>query len=443
MNSQRVEGADIGVNSELLIFSPPVTNAGIDSINWIDYRPVNQLSEHSSIEFTVPGSGASYIDLRRSRLYVKAKIVKGDGSAINSAEDSVGPVNLWLHSLFSQVDVYFQQKLISSSGTTYPYKAMIDTSLNYGSDSRESQLQAALYYKDSASGDQYMDAVTFKAMDAVMNTGLKKRAEFTEDSREVDMEGVLTSDVFNLDRYLINGVEVRIKLFQSKDPFRLMAKDGDKERYKVVLTDCVFKVCKLNLDPGLLTAHGDTIKTTPAIYPYTKTDLRSFSIAKGTYSIRIDDIFNGTVASKLVCSMVKASAFSGSYDRNPFNFQHCNIEFIAFYANGQSIPARGLQPNFEKKNFIEAYQSVFNGTGLDTKDFGCYSTREEYDQGNTLMAFCPDGYILTAGDQASLRRGNLSLEIRMSKALEEPMTLLVYGSFPSAFQVDASRAVIQ
>ena len=56
------------------------------------------------IEFHVSGTGDEYLDLAGTQLFVKAKITKANGTAIY-ADTQVGPVNLFLHSLFSQVDV--------------------------------------------------------------------------------------------------------------------------------------------------------------------------------------------------------------------------------------------------------------------------------------------------------------------------------------------------
>ena len=74
--------------------------------------------------------------------------MKGDGGSLEAA-NIVTPVNLWLQSLRNQVDVFLQQKLISSSGTNYSYKALMDVLLNYGVDAELSQLQTQLFYRDS------------------------------------------------------------------------------------------------------------------------------------------------------------------------------------------------------------------------------------------------------------------------------------------------------
>ena len=42
------------------------------------------------------------------------------------------PVNVLLHSMFSQEDVSLNGTLISSSTNTYPYRSMLETLLSYG-----------------------------------------------------------------------------------------------------------------------------------------------------------------------------------------------------------------------------------------------------------------------------------------------------------------------
>ena len=91
------------------------------------------------IEFNVSGTGEEYLDLARTQLYVKA-----NGTALD-ADTQVGPVNLFLHSLFSQVDVSLNERLISASTNTYHYRAMIESLLNYGEEAKTSQLSMACH----------------------------------------------------------------------------------------------------------------------------------------------------------------------------------------------------------------------------------------------------------------------------------------------------------
>jgi len=70
--------------------------------------PISQITSDSLIEFVISGqNGLELLDLQNCLIYVKAKITKADGSGIAATED-IGPVNLFLPSLFSQVDVTLQ-----------------------------------------------------------------------------------------------------------------------------------------------------------------------------------------------------------------------------------------------------------------------------------------------------------------------------------------------
>jgi hypothetical protein len=45
----------------------------------------------------------------------------------------LGPVNLWMHSLFSDVSVSLNEKLVSPPTSLYPYIAYIEALLSYSS----------------------------------------------------------------------------------------------------------------------------------------------------------------------------------------------------------------------------------------------------------------------------------------------------------------------
>ena len=61
-------------------------------------------------------------------LFVEAQIVNTDGSNLEP-DTNVGPVDLWMHSLFSDVSVSLNEKLVSPPTSMYPYRAYIETLL--------------------------------------------------------------------------------------------------------------------------------------------------------------------------------------------------------------------------------------------------------------------------------------------------------------------------
>jgi len=166
-------------------------------------------------------------------LYVQAKITKRNGTALE-ATTVVAPVNLFLHSLFSQVDISLNGTQVTSSTNTYPYRAMLKTLLSYGGDAKKSQLTSAMYYEDQPGR---MDAFTVDNVDT-RNSGLVERRKFTTQSKTVDMIGIIHADMFFQSRYLLNEVDVKIKLTRSRDEFCTMSAADEKSKVKIVCTVC-------------------------------------------------------------------------------------------------------------------------------------------------------------------------------------------------------------
>ena len=161
-------------------------------------------------------------------------------------------------------------------------------------------------------------------------------------SKTVDLEGKLFPDAFNFSRYLLNEVLVSVRFFQSSDDFRLLSGEGVDKKFKVELLDVAILGCYVTLDPEVVKAHTKSLEKEKAIYPYTSTQMKSFAVPKGQFSASFGDIYSGKVPNNLVLGIVSAEAATGSQQKNPFNFQHCDLESVTLYVNDQSIPFKPL-----------------------------------------------------------------------------------------------------
>jgi hypothetical protein len=163
----------------------------------------------------VTATGDDYLDLTNSFLCVRAKITRVNGDDLDAA-DMVGPVNNFLRSLFSQVDVSLNGTLTTSSMKTYAYRAYIETLLSYGADGKTSQLtRVALFYKDEAGKMDKPNPLAANAADR--NSGLASRQAFAAESHEINMIGRIHTDICFQDRYMLNEVNTKIKLIRSQD----------------------------------------------------------------------------------------------------------------------------------------------------------------------------------------------------------------------------------
>lgn len=428
----KFENALEGYQSNLALFHPAPVDVGVEQIQWIEYRPVSQLSSGSFIEFNVSPTSLEYIDLKNTRLHIKARILRNDGSMV-TPEDKVAFVNQPLSSLFKQCDVSLQNINISPTiSTFYAQKAYLDTLLIQSDNSKESQLQSIGYYKDTAG---YMDAT-----DPILggNLGLTNRYLWTKNGFSFDMEGEIFVDCMQQNRLILNGIPLNIKLYPASNEFVLMSATND---YKVEITDAVLKVCHVRPNSAIVVGHDSALDKGNAIYPIIKSNIKTYSVAAGIQNFSQDDLFQGEIPTRVVIAITTSAAFNGSIDRNPFNFKHMNVSFMALYVEGESRPATPLMPNYKTNNYINEYLTLFSGTGKYTKNDGNYISKEEYGSGYTCYIIDVDGN--HTKDFVSLaRRGHTRLVVRFDEPLAEPIVVLAYGQFYSNFQIDKARNVI-
>ena len=428
------EGSCECASSELDLFSVPATQTSVENGAYVEYRPVSTVTDGAPIEFDIASSGDDYIDFSNSLLHVKVQIVRSNGSKLADT-DPVGPVNNFLHALFSQLDVTLNGVLISSSTNTYPYRAYIENLLSYGPAAKKSQLTAALFYKDDAGK---MDNANPLGDDK--NGGLAARASFTAESREVDLIGRLHTEIFFQSRYMLNEVNVKIKLTRSRDSFCLMW-SGD-QAFKVVITSAALLVRKVKVSPSVYLAHAKTLESGMAKYPIRRVICKAFTIPSGFLDASVERVFTSQLPARLVIACVDNRAYNGDKSRNPFNFQHFSLSELAVYLDGQLHGVKPVTLDFANSQYITAYTGLFSGTGKFTRDEGNGLDRSDFANGYALYAFdlSPD---LSENEHFNLtRHGSVRLDMKFATALPHTVTVIVYAEFENIIEIDRHRNVV-
>lgn len=420
------------VKSELDIFALPSTQTSIENGQWIHYKPISSLNDDGPIEFQVPGTGDDYIDLSHTLLQIKAKVLNDDSTSL-PATTIVAPVNNWLHSIFSQLDIYLNQKLISPPNNTYAYRAYLETLLNYGPAAKKTHLTCGLWYEDTTNKMDSLDD---------SNEGFKKRLQFVKESKEVEMIGHLHGDIFNQEKFLINGVELQVKLVRSKEGFNLMSSMTDA-KFKVNIIEASLIVRRVRINPTVLLAHQKVLATTTAKYPIARAEVKVLTIPSGVQGKTLDNIFLGQIPKRCIIGFVNNVAFNGNLSMNPFNFQNYNINSFSLYVDGQQIPSKTLQPSFNNNVYTTLYHTLFSGTGIHFLNEGNSISREDYPNGYCLMAFdlSPD---LSANSHTHwnlIRYGSVRLEVRFESALTSTVNCVVYAEFDNIIEINKNRDI--
>lgn len=228
---------------ELGIFFVPPTQTSIKHSSFLEYKKTTPVGDNLILELTIPTSNDYDIDLAHTTLHVELNVTPVEAAAANA---QVRPVNNFLYRLFNQVDVFFNNKLVTPFSNCYAYHSYIKTLSNYSTPAKESLLTGALFYADDA---LRMNALPNAAAEK-RNYGLVKRQSFISGGQALNMIGYLHYDVFNQDKMLINGVEVRVRLSRVKDKFCLMDAIPNCA-FKVIITNTTLIMRWVKVGPGI------------------------------------------------------------------------------------------------------------------------------------------------------------------------------------------------
>ena len=255
--------------------------------------------------------------------------------------------------------------------------------------------------------------------------------------------GRLHMNLFCQERYLVNGIDVKLRLVRSSDKFGLMATASDAFTPHVVLTSAVLFVRKIKLNPTVQLAHIKALERSPVKYPVRRVETKVFAVPKGNMNVNQENLFLGQLPKRLVLGCVDHEAYSGHYAKNPFNFHHYDMNFLALYVDGQQIPAKPLQPNFAEHIYTRSYSNLFISTGQSYQDEGNDISWTDYPQGYTLYAFDLTPDLSEGGSHFNLvKQGNVRLEMRFAKSLPHTINVIVYAEFENVVQVDRARNVL-
>ena len=111
----------------------------------------------------------------------------------------------------------------------------------------------------------------------ILARGLYVRAALISKSKTLDLLGPIFHDLFSMDRYLINQVDVKVKLYISSTNIALLAKDNSTD-YKIQIEDIYILVRKIKVNPAVIYGHSQILEKQNDLYPFTKVECWSQSI---------------------------------------------------------------------------------------------------------------------------------------------------------------------
>lgn len=128
--------------SELDLFYVPPTQTAIE--------PHASYATADNIRFDIPGDSLHFLNLAETEICIQGRIIiKGSKEDEGFKEDmKIGPVNNFLHSLFSQVNINIINQNVEISNTSYALRSHLENLISFNILEKESNLLGDLFAKD-------------------------------------------------------------------------------------------------------------------------------------------------------------------------------------------------------------------------------------------------------------------------------------------------------
>jgi len=451
--------------SPLEWFTLQPTQTAVEKTYDVEYQSLTSLRNNAPVEFYIPATTADLTDLKNSKLYIAFRIVNADGT-VCQATDIVAPVNDIFNSMWSNVELFMGDRLVSHSNNTHGYTSIISHLIHDSEESLLSERSLRLIYKDTAGQMDQTDASLSNAFESIPgfhnaekrlvrqgdgtveaeditnpgNAGLHKRFLFTKASKKVGLLGSLRIDMFEQEKYIPNGISIKLRFHRQREPFTLMT-GGGNDAFKIELLEAYLLVRHVKVSPGVVLGHEEGLRLKPAQFPITRKESKVIAVSAGVTTFVKDNIFLGQLPKRVVVGIVGTQGYSGDARHNPFNFAHGHVNYMQLYTDGEPVLSKPLRPNFNDEDYLHCYNTLYRGFD---KVHGLKSTiikREEFDKGYALFAFdlTPD---YDDDDHFPLiKHGNLRLEITFAQALNTPINIIIYAEFDNIVEITASRKV--
>ena len=306
---------------DLALFAVPPLNTAEINKTWVEYRPTcNVQGEFSSIDFCIPGNSLQYVDLSNTELHTEIEITKEDGGELDTEgqdyPESGLPIDMIHHTMWSQMIVELNQNVVSFSNTNYMYKAAIETLLGYSHDTKLTQLSVIGYTGDEGNFDALHPTKPAAGQDASsLNQGLYRRSGWFRGNKTAQFVGPLLADICNQNRLILNGVDINIRLWPTKNSFCLMTFPAGT-KCKINIKDIYLDVCKVDVSPSVMLAQTELLKNNvTAKYPLQKTEVKTFTISARQSAFTVENIYQGGVPSKMIIGLVDQAAYHGDFSK--------------------------------------------------------------------------------------------------------------------------------
>ena len=409
-----------------------VVESSINSKERIDFLPVNlginSVLSDRYIEFRINGVVGSFIDLSSLLLELSVKPVNSNNGNDLAEDVNVAIVNGLANTLFKSATVFINEKMIESN-PIYNYTAYTKLLKSMNLNNINTVGKCGFFYNDVNS-----DVVTKIYTENIFQTPTNFEHIHMRNikSNGIDICFPLLLDITSLDMYLIDGVDIRIRLELANSNW--LIKSNIANNISLSIRKAKLWLDRVTPHYNAMMALNHSLSIKPIEYIFHKILHKTYVIGVNESSIMIDQPFGMCIPEKMTMFIVDMNGFSGRTNQNGLYFEHANISNIHLTINGSTV--YNINTSFPNE-YSQCYYETQKALGIDRDNLITYDT---YKNGRTLFTFNfinePVEETLPVEMSASLR-----LNLKFSRNIDTPHVIILLADTTGLLSIDQQRIV--
>ena len=437
------------LKSELDLFYSVPTNTSIISSAYTTVSSNPLLGNEENFQININGS-EEYTDL--SDIYLELEIAITNNEQFDESKFLIGPINNLAHSLFKRVELSIgcglNRKLVEVGNSHYAYKAYLLNLLNYGVEAKEGWMQSGLFYMDTSGefNNTAMNSIETKSlksedsdiinvyMPKSANKGfLERRQNFIDGKGKIKLIIPLHCDFLHTNKFLLNNIGLYFEFERNKDSFLLM---GSDKSFKIKIKKADIMVRKCQINDTIKIAHRKALEISDIKYPIKQNKIMVSVIDDGTQEHTITTL-GSYIPNKIICGLVNDSAYNGTFDKNPFNFELFNLQSITLIINDS---VKIIKMNEYINDISEGYHSLCESLNMYGQSNSVIK-KSEYLRGNCFFCFntSPDK---GCNDQFNtIRTGTVQIILNFKENTDKKLRLISFLEFDNQININKKMEI--
>lgn len=402
-------------------------------------------------------TGSKYLLLNGVRLYLELRILKQDGSeAISGSAGSKRPsnvvfINNLAHSLFDQVTTYINSCQVTTTDSTYHYRAYALNTLQNSVNAKATYMKQEGYFYDD-----YLaaDGSNANIGESSARQSLKNRLDWvkkeyndvtneplttsTSSSKTVKVSMTPQEAIYSMDEVLPPDTDLIVNFRRAADSFCLISAEAESEKFKIDIQRASLRIPFADYTEQAKAAYRNILQTQgielACPYDYSA---RQLIIPANSPTFEYFDIFQNRRPKRIICFLVPTKTVRGDVATDPLRMQPHKLKKLELQIDERKLPAMTVD---WLRDWNLPYNKLHTVMERDSLDLSLGISEQAYKAGYCFYLF-DTSINRQGGAWASRASGVVSVHLAFDTALSESMSLFLIAEFSSVVRMEANKCV--